>query len=155
MWTHCRPLSTGTVTADNPALQGILADLPMAAMLRSLLSKHLPDKAASLQVRLDELSRYFVERRWNNVGEDTGDARFDRRPGKACPVGGRRNSGESRLAKLRPGDDSHSTRVRPQKRCDHRQGEERRNEGESPLGISFQPDQGRHQARSTRERSSP
>ena len=53
-------LSTGTVTADNPALQGILADLPMAAMLRSLLSKHLPDKAASLQVRLDELSRYFV-----------------------------------------------------------------------------------------------
>ena len=53
-------LSTGTVTADNPALQGILADLPLAAMLRSLLSKHLPDKAASLQVRLDELSRYFV-----------------------------------------------------------------------------------------------
>ena len=53
-------LSTGPVTAENPALQNILADLPMAAMLRSLLSKHLPDKAASLQVRLDELSRYFV-----------------------------------------------------------------------------------------------
>jgi hypothetical protein len=53
-------LSTGPVTAENPALQSILADLPMAAMLRSLLSKHLPHKAASLQVRLDELSRYFV-----------------------------------------------------------------------------------------------
>jgi hypothetical protein len=53
-------LSTGPVTAENPALQSILADLPMAAMLRSLLHKHFPDKAASLQVRLDELSRYFV-----------------------------------------------------------------------------------------------
>jgi len=53
-------LATGPVTAENPALQSILADLPMAAMLRSLLSKHLPDEAASLQVRLDELSRYFV-----------------------------------------------------------------------------------------------
>lgn|GEM_PF-2662049 len=53
-------LSTGPVTAENPALHGILADLPMAAMLRSLLSKHAPDKAVNLQVRLDELSRYFV-----------------------------------------------------------------------------------------------
>jgi len=53
-------LATGPVTAENPALQSILADLPMAAMLRSFLSKHLPDKAASLQMRLDELSRYFV-----------------------------------------------------------------------------------------------
>ena len=37
-------LSTGPVTADNPALQSILADLPMAAMLRSLLSSIFPTK---------------------------------------------------------------------------------------------------------------
>lgn len=52
-------LSAGAVTADNPGLQSVLADLPMAAMLRPLLAKHLPEKAASLQIRLNELGRYF------------------------------------------------------------------------------------------------
>jgi hypothetical protein len=52
-------LSSGPVTAENPELQGVLMSLPMAAMLRPLLAKHLPEKAASLQVRLNELSRYF------------------------------------------------------------------------------------------------
>jgi len=52
-------LSSGPVTADNPELQGVLTSLPMAAMLRPLLAKHLPEKAASLQIRLNELSRYF------------------------------------------------------------------------------------------------
>lgn len=52
-------LSSGPVTAESPELQGALISLPMAAMLRPLLAKHLPDKAASLQVRLKELSRYF------------------------------------------------------------------------------------------------
>jgi len=52
-------LSAGPVTAENPELQGVLTSLPMAAMLRPLLAKHLPEKAASLQVRLNELSRYF------------------------------------------------------------------------------------------------
>jgi hypothetical protein len=53
-------LSSGPVTAENPALQGVLESLPMAAMLRPLLAKHLPEKAASLQARLNELSRYFA-----------------------------------------------------------------------------------------------
>ena len=53
-------LSSGPVTAENRELQDVLATtLPMAAMLRPLLAKHLPEKAASLQVRLNELSRYF------------------------------------------------------------------------------------------------
>jgi len=52
-------LSSGPVTADNPALQGMFANLPMAAVLRPLLAKHLPEKAASLQARLNELSKYF------------------------------------------------------------------------------------------------
>ncbi|MGH9427981.1 MAG: hypothetical protein ACRD2L_16985, partial [Terriglobia bacterium] len=52
-------LSSGPVTADNPELQGVLASLPMAAMLRPLLAKHLPEKASSLQARLNELSKYF------------------------------------------------------------------------------------------------
>ena len=60
IWTHY-PHSRPVRSRQRILLfRSILADLPMAAMLRSLLSKHLPDKAASLQVRLDELSRYFV-----------------------------------------------------------------------------------------------
>jgi hypothetical protein len=52
-------LSSGPATAENPELQDVLASLPMAAMLRPLLAQHLPEKAANLQARLNELSRYF------------------------------------------------------------------------------------------------
>jgi len=52
-------LSSGPVTAENPELPVVLASLPMAAILRPLLAQHLPEKAASLQIRLNELSRYF------------------------------------------------------------------------------------------------
>src|SRR4030095_4618133 len=47
-------LSSGPVTAENPELQAVLANLPMAAMLRPLLAQHLPEKAASLQIRSNE-----------------------------------------------------------------------------------------------------
>ena len=57
--TSLSALSSGRVAADNPALEGVLATLPMAAVLRPLLAKYLPDKAASLQVQLNELSKYF------------------------------------------------------------------------------------------------
>ena len=57
--TSLSALSSGRVAAENPALQGVLATLPAAAVLRPLLAKYLPDKAASLQVQLNELSKYF------------------------------------------------------------------------------------------------
>jgi len=52
-------LSSAPITAENPAFQSMFANLPMAAVLGPLLAKHLPEKAASLQVRLKELSKYF------------------------------------------------------------------------------------------------
>jgi len=52
-------LSSAPIRAENPAFQSMFANLPMAAVLRPLLSKYLPEKAASFQARLNELSKYF------------------------------------------------------------------------------------------------
>ncbi len=50
-------LSSNQVTEGNPDLKTLTEALPMAAMLRPLLEKHAPEKAATLQARLSELGK--------------------------------------------------------------------------------------------------
>lgn len=50
-------LFSNQINDDNPEVKALANALPLVAMLRPLLEKHLPEKASSLQMRLSELSK--------------------------------------------------------------------------------------------------